>query len=67
MYGKQSGYLKMIAATRDEALAQLAEHAQSLGANVVLAMRFDSGEFDAGQGAMNEVTAYGTAVVVEGL
>jgi uncharacterized protein YbjQ (UPF0145 family) len=29
-------------------------------------MRFDSGEFDAGQGqAMNEVTAYGTAVVVE--
>ena len=64
--GKQSGYLKMIAQTRDEALAQLADHAQSLGANAVLAMRFDSGEFDAGQGqAMNEVTAYGTAVVVE--
>jgi len=62
--GKQTGYLKMIAATRNESLAQLAEHAQSLGANAVLAMRFDSGEFDAGQGqAMNEVTAYGTAVV----
>ena len=27
--GKQSGYLKMIAQTRDEALAQLADHAQS--------------------------------------
>lgn len=66
MYGKQSGYLKMIAQTRDAALAQLADHAQSLGANAVLDMRFDSGEFDAGQGqAMNEVTAYGTAVVVE--
>jgi uncharacterized protein YbjQ (UPF0145 family) len=38
-----------------------------MGANAVLAMRFDSGEFDAGQGqAMNEVTAYGTAVVVQG-
>ncbi|MBU2773261.1 YbjQ family protein [Acidithiobacillus ferrooxidans] len=66
--GKQSGYLKMIAQTRDETLAQLADHAQSLGTNAVLAMRFDSGEFDAGQGqAMNEVMAYGTAVVVEGL
>ena len=64
--GKRAGYLKMIAQTRDDALAQLAEHAQSLGANAVLGMRFDSGEFDAGQGqAMNEVTAYGTAVVVE--
>ena len=63
--GKQAGYLKMIAQTRDDALEQLAEHARSLGANAVLGMRFDSGEFDAGQGqAMNEVTAYGTAVVV---
>ncbi|OCX76124.1 hypothetical protein A6M27_03440 [Acidithiobacillus thiooxidans] len=64
--GKQAGYLKMIAQTRDDALEQLAEHTRSLGANAVLGMRFDSGEFDAGQGqAMNEVTAYGTAVVVE--
>ncbi|BDB13313.1 YbjQ family protein [Acidithiobacillus ferrooxidans] len=64
--GKQAGYLKMIAQTRGDALEQLAEHARSLGANAVLGMRFDSGEFDAGQGqAMNEVTAYGTAVVVE--
>ncbi len=66
--GKQGGYLKMIAQTREDALAQLAEHARSIGANAVLGMRFDSGEFDAGQGqAMNEVTAYGTAVVVEAL
>ena len=48
--GKQSGYLKMIAQTRDEALAQLADHAKTLGANMVLAMRFDSGECDAGRG-----------------
>ncbi len=66
--GKQSGYIKMIAQTRDDALKKLAEHARSLEANAVLGMRFDSGEFDAGQGqAMNEVTAYGTAVVVEEL
>ncbi|WP_226849799.1 YbjQ family protein [Acidithiobacillus ferrooxidans] len=42
--GKQAGYLKMIAQTRDDALEQLAEHARSLGANAVLGMRFDSGE-----------------------
>ncbi|WP_163055717.1 YbjQ family protein [Acidithiobacillus ferrooxidans] len=59
--GKQAGYLKMIAQTRDDALEQLAEHARSLGANAVLVMRFDSGQ---GQ-AMNEVTAYGTVAVVE--
>jgi uncharacterized protein YbjQ (UPF0145 family) len=34
-----------------------------MGANAVLAMRFDSGEFDSGQmKVMEEVTAYGTAV-----
>ncbi|WP_308165068.1 heavy metal-binding domain-containing protein [Acidithiobacillus ferrooxidans] len=66
--GKQAEYLKMIAQTRDDALEQLAEHARSLGVNAVLKMLFDSGEFDIGQGqAMNEVTAYGTAVVVEAL
>ena len=56
----------MIVQTREDALAQRAEQTRSLGVNTVLGMRFDSGEFDAGQGqAMNEVTAYGTAVVVE--
>lgn len=64
--GSQTGYRKLIAATRDEALADLAARAAAAGANAVLGMRFDSGEFDAGRRqAMNEVTAYGTAVVVE--
>ncbi|KAK4530696.1 hypothetical protein CCYA_CCYA05G1553 [Cyanidiococcus yangmingshanensis] len=66
--GKQSGYIKMITATRDDTLEELAKHALSLGANAVLAMRFDSCEFGSGQGQnMNEVTAYGTAVVVQAL
>ncbi len=66
--GSQEGYAQMISQTRDEALQALRAHAAALGANAVLAMRFDSGEFDAGQGqAMNEVTAYGTAVWIEGL
>ena len=64
--GAQTGYAQMVSQTRDEAIAALQAHAQSIGANAVLGMRFDSGEFDAGQGqAMNEVTAYGTAVILE--
>ncbi|BAM79726.1 hypothetical protein, conserved [Cyanidioschyzon merolae strain 10D] len=64
--GKQPGYTKMISATRDDALQELAKHALSLGANAVFAMRFDSSEFGSGAGyLMNEVTAYGTAVVLE--
>lgn len=55
----------MINQTRDDALAQLLQSAESSGANAVLGMRFDSGEFDSGQGqVMEEVTAYGTAVVL---
>jgi len=64
--GNQAGYRNMIAQTREDAMAQLAAGAEAIGANAVIAMRFDSGEFGAGQGlAMNEVTAYGTAVIVQ--
>jgi uncharacterized protein YbjQ (UPF0145 family) len=64
--GRQKGYSKMVSKSRNDALAQLAEAAKARGANAVLGMRFDSGEFDSGPGqAMNEVTAYGTAVVLE--
>lgn len=63
--GTQPGYLRMINQTRDEAIVALKQHALSLGANAVVGMRFDSGEFDSGNGqSMNEVAAYGTAVIV---
>ncbi|MCW8306147.1 YbjQ family protein [Acidiphilium sp. PA] len=63
--GSQGGYIAMVNQTRDEAIEALKAHAASLGANAVVGMRFDSSEFDAGQGqAMNEVTAYGTAVLI---
>ena len=38
------------------------QHAQEMGANAVLAMRYDANEIAA---AVTEVLAYGTAVVVE--
>ena len=43
-------------------LRALIEHAQAIGANAVLAMRYDANEIAA---AVTEVLAYGTAVVVE--
>lgn len=48
-------------AARHEAYAQMLEHAEALGANAIVGMRYDATEF--GQGA-TEVLAYGTAVRV---
>lgn len=63
--GKQAGFIRMISQTRDHALDSLSENANRIGANAVVAMRFDSGEFGTGNGmTMNEVTAYGTAVII---
>jgi uncharacterized protein YbjQ (UPF0145 family) len=40
----------------------MVEHAQIMGANAILAMRYDANDIAAG---ITEVLAYGTAVVVE--
>jgi uncharacterized protein YbjQ (UPF0145 family) len=40
------------------------ENATELGANAVVALRFDSGDVGEQQG-MAEIVAYGTAVVIE--
>jgi uncharacterized protein YbjQ (UPF0145 family) len=45
--------------TRNEAMTRLEEHAAQMGANCVLAMRFDSSEL---MQSTNEIIAYGTAV-----
>jgi len=64
--GSQAGYTRLLRETRAEAIRELQAHAASYGANAVIGMRFDSGEFDAGRGqSMAEITAYGTAVLLE--
>ena len=47
---------------RQEAYDLMTRHAAELGANAVVAMRYDATEIAAG---VTEVLAYGTAVVVE--
>ena len=60
--GEVKGYTKLLADTREQALARLRNEAREHGANAVLMMRFDSGDIG---GVMNEVVAYGTAVKVK--
>jgi uncharacterized protein YbjQ (UPF0145 family) len=48
--------------TRQEAYVIMLQHAQELGANAVIGMRYDANEVMSG---VTEVLAYGTAVMVE--
>jgi uncharacterized protein YbjQ (UPF0145 family) len=59
--GEVKGYTKMLADSRLQAIERLRQAAQDVGANAVLAMRFDCNELG---GNMTEVAAYGTAVTV---
>ncbi|HRJ69513.1 MAG TPA: YbjQ family protein [Beijerinckiaceae bacterium] len=60
--GKLSVYVTLAETAREEAFRQMVDHAEQLGANAVVAMRYDANEIMAG---ITEVLAYGTAVRVE--
>ena len=62
--GKLSIYVELAERAREEALEHMVEHAQGMGADAVLAMRYDANEIMEG---ITEVLAYGTAVKVEPL
>ncbi|HVT35702.1 MAG TPA: YbjQ family protein [Nevskiaceae bacterium] len=50
-------------AGREEAYARMVKHAQQMGADAIVAMRYDATEFIQGS---TEVLAYGTAVKLAG-
>ena len=60
--GEIKGYTKMLAESRLQAIERLRDAAREVGANAIIAMRFDCNELG---GNMTEVAAYGTAVTVE--
>ena len=60
--GKLSIYVNLAEAARKEAYELLVAHAAEMGANAVIAMRYDANEIMEG---ITEVLAYGTAVKVE--
>src|SRR5256885_1332362 len=60
--GKLSIYVELCEKTREEAYQLMLQHANERGANAIINMRYDANEVMSG---INEVLAYGTAVVVE--
>lgn len=60
--GEVGGYTTLLSDTREQALERLRAEAAQKGANAVVAMRFDSSDIG---GIMNEVAAYGTAVLIK--
>ena len=55
-------FIDMCEQARAEALQHMIDHARTMGANAVIGMRYDTTEIAEG---MDEVLAYGTAVIVE--
>ena len=60
--GNVGAYTQLAEHSRQEAYQLMLSHAAELGANAVIAMRYDATEVANG---MTEVLAYGTAVVIE--
>jgi len=60
--GEITEYTSMIAEAREQAFDRMVNHANEMGANAVVAMRFSTAEVV--QGAA-EILAYGTAVWIE--
>ena len=60
--GEIKQYVTMMEESREEALNRVIEHAKDMGANGIVAIRFDSNEISQ---VMQEILVYGTAVVVE--
>jgi uncharacterized protein YbjQ (UPF0145 family) len=60
--GEIPEYSRLVEDARRHAIDRLVANAALMGANAVVMMRFDSGEIAQ---SMNEVVAYGTAVVLD--
>jgi uncharacterized protein YbjQ (UPF0145 family) len=55
-------YTELCERARQDAFELMVQHAQALGANAIVGVRYDANEIMAG---VTEVLCYGTAVVVE--
>lgn len=60
--GEIPEYTRLVEDARRHAVDRMIANAHAMGANAIVMMRFDSGEIAQ---SMNEVVAYGTAVVLD--
>lgn len=59
--GNIKEFIEVCEAARHDAYTHMIEHATEAGADAIIGMRYDAGEFSAG---VTEVLAYGTAVKI---
>ena len=59
--GEIHEYTSLLEDTRRQAIDRMVQNATLVGANAIISMRFDSSQLS---GAMSEIVAYGTAVVL---
>ena len=62
--GKIGAYTEMCEQARAQAFDLLVEHAQAMGANAIVGLRYDASDVVSNSSA-TEVLCYGTAVVIE--
>lgn len=62
--GEVPQYTDVVDQARRDALERLIAHAQSMGANAVIGVRFDSSDVGGANDGLSEILAYGTAVVI---
>ena len=63
--GQNSSYTDMCESTRQEAYQAMLQHAESMGANAIICVRYDSSALcGANNSGATEVLCYGTAAIV---
>ena len=62
--GKIGAYAEMCEQAREAAYEAMIEHAEQLGANAVVGVRYGASEVGSAQSTATEVLCYGTAVVL---
>ena len=63
--GNIGAYAEMCEQARQQAYDLLIEHAEQLGANAVVGLRYDASDVGGNNTSATEVLCYGTTVVVE--
>ena len=63
--GQIGAYTEMCEQARQTAYDLMVQHAQQVGANAILGVRYDASGVGGERGASTEVLCYGTAVVLE--
>jgi len=62
--GRIGAYTEMCEQAREQAYESMLEHAEEVGANAIVGVRYDASEV-VSRGSATEVLCYGTAVVIE--